>query len=63
MSATLASEIRSHEGSLGERVLMQLTGPNTRPQVFIVNSGLPLGHEQRAGITTHRASSYSAGLS
>jgi hypothetical protein len=41
---------------------MQLTGPNTRPQVFIANSELPLGHEQRAGITTHRASSYSAGL-
>ena len=62
MKATLANEIRHHAGSFGLPVLLQLTGPKTRPQVFVVDATHPLGVEQRRGITPHRASEYSVGL-
>ncbi|MET0934799.1 MAG: DUF2199 domain-containing protein [Luteibacter sp.] len=62
MKGTLANEIRLHGHSLGEPLLMQLTGPATRPQVFISDRDHSLGREQREGISTHRASEYSAGL-
>jgi hypothetical protein len=62
MSATLANEVRLHPDSLGQALLLQLTGPKTRPQVFIRDAGYSLGAEQRHGISAHRASEYSVGL-
>lgn len=62
MSATLANEVRHHPHSLGQALLLQLMGPTTRPQVFVLDPTFSLGSEQRHGITSHRASEYSAGL-
>lgn len=62
MSATLANEVRHHPDSLGQALLLQLTGPKTRPQVFVRNAAYSLGAEQRSGISAHRASEYSVGL-
>lgn len=62
VTVTLANEIRHHPDSLGVPVLLQLTGPKTRPQVFVVDATYPLGIEQRRGITPHRAGEYSVGL-
>jgi hypothetical protein len=62
MSATLANEVRLHPDSLGQALLLQLTGPKTRPQVFVRDATYSLGAEQRHGISAHRASEYSVGL-
>lgn len=62
VNVVLANEIRHHPGTLGLPVLLQLTGPKTRPEVFVIDATHPLGVEQRKGITPHRASEYSVGL-
>ncbi|UPG93315.1 DUF2199 domain-containing protein [Luteibacter aegosomatissinici] len=59
--ATLANEVRHHPGSLGLAVTLQLTGPTTRPSVFLVDDGHPLAVEQREGISFHRATEYTYG--
>lgn len=56
--ATLANEVRHHPGSIGQPVALQLTGPKTRPSVFLVDQGYPLAVEQREGISFHRATEY-----
>ena len=56
--ATLANDVRNHPGSLGDAAALQLTGPKTRPSVFVVDPAHPLAIEQREGISFHRASGY-----
>jgi hypothetical protein len=60
-AAILANEVRHHPGSQGQGVTLHLTGPKTRPSVFVVDESHPLAVEQRAGITLHRATEYTYG--
>jgi hypothetical protein len=57
-AATLANDVRHHPGSLGQAVTVRLTGPTTRPSVFVVDPAHPLAIEQRDGVSFHRASEY-----
>lgn len=59
-AAQIANEIPIVSGSLGLRAELRLTGPTTRPDVFLEPSEHPLYVEQARGIDEHRASEYSA---
>jgi hypothetical protein len=59
-AAEIANEIPTVGGSLGLRAKLRLTGPTTRPDVFIEPSQHRLYVEQARGIDEHRASEYSA---
>ncbi|WP_260117361.1 DUF2199 domain-containing protein [Pseudoduganella rivuli] len=58
--ARLANEIPTSNGSLGLEAELRLTGPTTRPDVFLKSSTHPLYAEQARGIDEHRASEYTA---
>lgn len=60
-AAALANDVRHHPGSLGHAVLLQLTGPTTRPAVSFPDPVHPLAIEQRDGVSLHRASEYTFG--
>jgi hypothetical protein len=57
--ATLANDVPGG-ATLGLRVKVALTGPTTRPDLFVVEVSHPLFEEQRAGISSHRAYEYSS---
>lgn len=59
-AAHIANEIPTAAGSLGLNAKLRLTGPTTRPNVFLQPSGHQLYTEQARGISAHRASEYSA---
>lgn len=58
--AQIANEISTASGSLGLHAKLRLTGPTTRPDVFLQPSQHQLYIEQTRGINEHRASEYSA---
>lgn len=59
-AAQIANEIPTVGGSLGLRAELRLTGPATRPDVFLEPSQHKLYVEQAHGIDEHRACEYSA---
>lgn len=59
-AAQIANDIPTVAGSLGLRAELRLTGPTTRPDVFLEPSQHRLYVEQTRGIDEHRASEYSA---
>lgn len=56
----LANEIPTVAGSLGLGAELKLTGPSTRPNVFLTYSSSPLYVQQTEGIDIHRAAEYTA---
>lgn len=59
-AAHIANEIPTAEGSLSLEAELRLTGPTTRPNVFLEPSRHQLYFEQTRGINEHRAAEYSA---
>lgn len=58
--ARIANEIPTSNGSLGLKAELRLTGPMTRPDVFLKPSAHQLYVEQARGIDAHRAFEYTA---
>ncbi|MYM25296.1 DUF2199 domain-containing protein [Duganella sp. FT135W] len=58
--AQLANEIPTVNGSRGLEAELRLTGPTTRPDVFLKPSDHPLYIEQAKGIDAHRVSEYTS---
>lgn len=56
----IANEIPTAAGALGLEAELRLTGPKTRPQVFLKPSTHQLYIEQARGIDVHRVSEYTA---
>ena len=56
----IANDIPTAGGSLGLHAEMRLTGPTTRPDVFLLPSQHRLYTEQTHGIDEHRVSEYAA---
>ena len=61
-SVTLANTIPTVQDTRGLGAELRLTGPTTRPEVFIICSGHPLAGQQRHGVTPHRAYEYTASV-
>lgn len=59
-SAEIANDIPTNIGSLGLQAELRLTGPTSRPDVFLKPSQHRLYVEQTRGIDEHRAFEYSA---
>jgi hypothetical protein len=59
-AAYIANEIPTAAGSLGLEAELRLTGPGTRPDVFLKPSTHQLYMEQARGIDLHRVSEYTA---
>lgn len=59
-AAKIANEIPILDGSFGLDAELRLTGPATRPDVFLQVSSHQLYIEQAGGIDAHRAFEYSA---
>jgi len=57
---TLANSIPTVPETLGLAALLHLTGPRTRPEVFLAPSAHPIAHQQHEGISSHRAYQYTA---
>lgn len=57
---TLANGIPTVPETRGLAALLHLTGPKTRPDVFIATSNHPMAEQQREGISAHRAYQYTA---
>lgn len=55
----LANEINFHPDSENIEIVIQLTGPNTRPYIYVSNAESALYKEQELGIPVHRANEYS----
>ena len=58
IAATLANAVYTHPKSLGQAVMVQLTGPTTRPEVYLQDRSSSLGSEQANGIPEERAIQY-----
>ncbi len=58
-AGTLANDIYNCPGSMGQAVELRLTGPKTRPDIFLTDSGQMLCQQQRNGISEHVAHQYS----
>lgn len=58
MPAVLANALPLVPNTLGLSVAIQLTGPKTRPEYYLVATEHPLYSEQRRGIDSHRAVEY-----
>jgi len=59
-AARIANEIPTAAGSLGLGAELHLTGPRTRPRVFLTPGTHQLYVEQARGIDEHRVSEYTA---
>lgn len=59
-AASLANAIPTLVNTSGLQAQLRLTGPTTRPQVYLDLHDHPLVREQNFGISTHRTSEYSA---
>ncbi|WP_158545130.1 DUF2199 domain-containing protein [Dyella monticola] len=55
---TIANRISTLPDTRGLAASLQLTGPKTRPDVFVAVVGHPITDQQRNGITAHRAYEY-----
>jgi hypothetical protein len=55
----LANNIHLNTGASNAEVMVQLTGPKTRPVVTVKDVACSLYKEQQCGITIHRSSEYS----
>lgn len=62
IGGTIANEISMLPGTLGLSVTMHLTGPTTRPNVYLLPSEHPLFAEQSCGVSAHRAHEYTMSL-
>jgi hypothetical protein len=58
-AATLANDIYNCPGSIGQTVELRLTGPKTRPDIFLTESDQMLCQQQQNGISEHVAHQYS----
>ena len=58
--ALIGNSIPNLPETIGISVKLQLTGPTSRPEVFISPCSHPLYIEQSEGITEHRAHEYSS---
>ncbi len=58
--AIIANEVPSLPSSLGLEARLCLTGPTSRPHVFLSPVEHPLCHEQVHGISSHRAYEYTS---
>lgn len=58
--ALIGNSIPTLPETIGMPAMLQLTGPTSRPEVFISTSAHPLFIEQTEGITEHRAHEYSS---
>lgn len=59
---TLANSIPTVPETRGLTALLRLTGPKTRPEVFIAASTHPMADQQRGGISRHRAFEYTTSV-
>ncbi len=59
-AALIGNSIPTLPETIGVSVKLQLTGPTSRPEVFVSASSHPLYIEQTEGITEHRAHEYSS---
>jgi len=59
---TIANRISSLPDTRGLAASLRLTGPKTRPEVFVAVDGHPIADQQRDGITAHRAYEYTASV-
>ena len=55
----LANSVPLTEGSANAQVMVELTGPTSRPNVIVEDQNCSLYQEQTCGISIHRASEYS----
>lgn len=62
MPATIANAIPTLPPTLGLAAALRLTGPKTRPEVFVADSAHPLFAEQAQGIPFHRAFMYTTSV-
>jgi hypothetical protein len=60
MAATIANAIPTLPATLGLAAALRLTGPTTRPDVFVADGAHPLFAEQAGGIPFHRAFEYTS---
>ena len=60
LPARLANEVPGHRDSCGQRALLQLVGPETRPEILIPDTDTSLGAEQASGISEDQAVQYSS---
>ena len=60
LPARIANHIPMLPETLGLEAALRLTGPKSRPNVFVALPGHPLHDEQTGGITVHRAFEYTA---
>jgi hypothetical protein len=58
LTANLANHIRGLPETLGLSILVELSGPRSRPRIRIADPEHPLHAEQTNGISEHRASEY-----
>ncbi len=59
-AARIGNSIPTLPGTIGLSAKLQLTGPTSRPKVFVAPSSHPLYTEQTEGISAHRAHEYSS---
>lgn len=59
-AAQIANDIPTADGSLGLHAEVRLTGPATRPEVFLQASQHQLYIDQTSGIDEHRAAGYTS---
>jgi hypothetical protein len=58
----IANRIPTVPDTLGLAATLQLTGPKTRPEVFVAEPAHPLADQQRDGISAHRAYEYTVSV-
>ena len=58
MPARVANAIPNLPDTLGLDAALRLTGPRSRPDIFVADPSHPLALEQAGGITAHRAFEY-----
>lgn len=59
-AGTLANDISIQPCTLGLEVRVALTGPTTRPDIFVTDKEHDLYREQTSGISSHRAYEYTS---
>lgn len=59
MRGLLANKVHLNTGVENTEVMVQLTGPTSRPSVSVTDAACSLYKEQQYGISIHRASEYS----
>ncbi len=62
LDVTLANSVATVPETRGVPALLRLTGPTTRPDVFLAEGGHPMADLQREGISDHRAYQFTASV-